>query len=336
MIKFDPGSWLSSALFGASRDTKPLMKGADPTDSPKVIEVPSPKVELSFADRTVRNTQRISYGSSSLQYGVLGLPMGAGPHPVAVLVHGGFWRNRNGDPSDMADLAAFLEQRGIATWNLEYRALSAPAVGLFSDLLMSSQPKMGPSEVGGWPGTFTDVGQGLDHLRALAQTHPLDLSQIVVIGHSAGGQLALHMAHRPQLFDTSPLRGAEPLEVSAVVSLAGVNLMQEAAASGLGSGAAGQVVGGAPQAFPERYAQLDPGQFEQLQVPQLVVHGTKDEWVPSRMTTRYTERAKARGDRIEQVVLPGATHYQLLDPEDLAGRQVSARVLELFQSGQRS
>ncbi|HUF31378.1 MAG TPA: hypothetical protein VMM77_12070, partial [Gemmatimonadaceae bacterium] len=35
--------------------------------------------------------ERIGYGSDSLQFGELRLPRGAGPFPVAVVIHGGCW-----------------------------------------------------------------------------------------------------------------------------------------------------------------------------------------------------------------------------------------------------
>ncbi|MGA1367302.1 MAG: alpha/beta hydrolase, partial [Blastocatellia bacterium] len=46
-------------------------------------------------------------------------------------------------------------------------------------------------EGGGWPGTFDDIADGIDHLRKLARDHPLDLGRVVVTGHSAGGHLTL-------------------------------------------------------------------------------------------------------------------------------------------------
>lgn len=67
--------------------------------------------------------------------------------------------------------AAALTKIGVATWTLEYRRTGNPG--------------------GGWPGTFEDVGRGTDYLRTLARSHPIDLKRVVVVGHSAGGQLAL-------------------------------------------------------------------------------------------------------------------------------------------------
>ena len=96
--------------------------------------------------------KRIAYGTGPLQFGELRLPAGRGPHPVAVIVHGGCWSAKLGNLDDRAvaldllrPMAAALTAAGIATWNLEYRRLG--------------------NEGGGWHGSFQDVARGADHLR---------------------------------------------------------------------------------------------------------------------------------------------------------------------------
>ena len=63
---------------------------------------------------------RIAYGPGSSQFGDLQVPAGSGPHPVVVLVHGGFWRDAY-DLTLMDPLSDDLVARGFATWNIEYR-----------------------------------------------------------------------------------------------------------------------------------------------------------------------------------------------------------------------
>jgi acetyl esterase/lipase len=112
-----------------------------------------------------------AYGPEDLQRGDLTLGPPGKPAPVVVLLHGGFWYPGYGRDL-MEPLAADLAGRGYAVWNLDYR----------------------PSRrTSGWPYLFEDVAAGLDHLVALAEEHPgaLDLDRVVVVGHSAGGQLAL-------------------------------------------------------------------------------------------------------------------------------------------------
>ena len=120
----------------------------------------------------------IAYGDQPNQFGPLrtpGLlpPEAMPPHdpfPVVVLIHGGFWKD-SFDLGLMSPLAADLSSRGYATLHLEYRVIG--------------------SRDGGWPETAEDVAAGIDHLAEIADEHGLDLSRVIVIGHSAGGQLAL-------------------------------------------------------------------------------------------------------------------------------------------------
>src|SRR5215472_15163769 len=98
---------------------------------------------------------RIPYGNAQSQFGELWLPQSSGaPAPVVVLVHGGCWRRSYGLDL-MAPMAKDLRDRGLAVWNIEYRRLGEPG--------------------GGYPGTFADVGQAFDALRALGQRYPLNL-----------------------------------------------------------------------------------------------------------------------------------------------------------------
>ena len=144
---------------------------------------------------------RSAYGLDSLQFGELRLPEGKGLHPVVVIIHGGCWLNAY-DLHLMAPMATALTQAGYATWNLEYRRVG--------------------DEGGGWPGTFLDIAAGLNHLKQLASAYDLDLSRIVVIGHSAGGHLALWLAGQHQLPGDSEIFTRNLVPISGVVSLAGI------------------------------------------------------------------------------------------------------------------
>ena len=113
------------------------------------------------------------YGRDRSQLADLRLPPGAGPHPLMILIHGGSWDKRYGR-TVMRGLAGDLVRRGWATWNIEYRRLG---IG------------------GGWPTTFEDVAAAIDHLDTLDA--PLDRGRVSMLGHSAGGHLALWAAGRP-------------------------------------------------------------------------------------------------------------------------------------------
>src|SRR5581483_5408559 len=112
---------------------------------------------------------RLTYGDDPQQFGDLSLPSTSGPHPIILLIHGGFWRAPY-NLSLMSSLAEDLVRYGLATWNIEYRRVGDPG--------------------GGWPGTLQDVALAADHLITIAPTYNLDLQRIVAVGHSAGGQLA--------------------------------------------------------------------------------------------------------------------------------------------------
>src|SRR5712691_5829738 len=116
---------------------------------------------------------RLRYGTDPNQFGDLRVPKSKGPFPVVMNIHGVFWRAKYG-LAHAGHLCAALTARGLATWNLEYRRVGNAG--------------------GGWPGTFEDVRSGYRYVSQIAQRYNLDSSKMVVIGHSAGGQLALCLA----------------------------------------------------------------------------------------------------------------------------------------------
>ena len=247
-------------------------------------------------------SRRHSYGERRDQFGELSRPDGAaGQWPVAVLIHGGFWRARY-DLRLEDPLVADLASRGWAAWNLEYR-------------------RMGARSRGGWPVTFEDIAAGIDHLGTLDA--PLDTSRVVAIGHSAGGHLALWAAARPGLPAGAP--GADPrIRLSGAVAQAGVVDLREVARLGLSDQAAESFLGGPPGELPQRYDLASPIERLPLGVPQLLVHGEADDVVPHEISRRYAQRAGEAGDPCELVVLPGVGHQEHRDPDGDAWRAVTA------------
>lgn len=247
----------------------------------------------------VPGRELIRYGSHRSQLGELFLPDASAPSPVAVLLHGGFWRARY-DRRLMDDLCRDLAGRGWAAWNLEYRR-----VGLLGG--------------GGWPATFEDVAAGIDNL---AGNVALDLGTVATIGHSAGGHLALWAAARVGLPAGSP--GAAPLvHVTQAVSQGGVVDLHEAARLGLGHGAAPRLLGGKPEKHPDRYELASPASRLPLGVPQLLVHGEQDDLVPTSQSRGYHAAATAAGDPVDLAILPGVGHFEHLDPTGEAWRVVT-------------
>ena len=225
------------------------------------------------------------YGLKRSQFGELFLPDTGShppPFPVAVVIHGGFWKAQYSRKL-MHALCHDLAGRGWAAWNLEYR-------------------RLGRLSGGGWPKTFDDVAEGIDHLHELLA--PLDLARVVTIGHSAGGHLAALAATR-----------AEPrVPVTGVVAQAGVLDLERAWEWRLSNGIVRRLLGGAPEQQPERYAAASPAARLPLGVPVLLTHGGRDDIVPAAMSEAFHVAAREAGDECELVVLPDKGHFGHIDP----------------------
>ncbi len=255
---------------------------------------------------------RLPYGQEALQFGKLHLPANAGPHPVVILIHGGFW-HRPYDYTLMTGLADDLVRQGIAAWNIEYRRIGDAG--------------------GGWPRTMLDVAKATDFVRTLAPTYHLDLERVVPIGHSAGGQLSLWLAARPNIPANSELALAKsyPLSLIGTVSLAGVSDLNLSTRMNLGSGAATELLGGSPAQVPERYAAASPAALLPLNVKQVLVHGTIDDRVPYEMSYVYTKAAQTAGDEVTLITLDGVDHFALIEPDSEAWAKTTEALKELME-----
>ena len=254
-----------------------------------------------LVNRIAMPVHTYSYGPAEDQIADLRLPGGPGPHPVAVVIHGGFWRDHWLRDSTDA-IAIDLARRGWATWNLEYRRVGSG---------------------GGWPATLEDVAFGIDHLAAAAADHPLDLERVAAIGHSAGGHLALWSAVRPHLSDGIPDPTAQ-VRLAGVVALAPVGDLEAGHSNGIGSNAVEDFLRRSPADGSERYDAADPARLLPLGIPQVVVHGVLDEAVPVEMSRRYVAAATAAGDRVTYEELADVGHMELIDPSHEAWPRAAA------------
>ncbi len=211
----------------------------------------------------------------------------------------------------MRGLAGDLVRRGWAVWNIEYRRVG---------------------DAGGWPATFADVGAAIDHLVDLHA--PLDLDQgVTLIGHSAGGHLALWAAGRERLAHGAPghIDGEPPVRITRVIAQAGVCDLAGAYRRWRG-GAVRALMGGPPESFPERYGAGDPMQLLPLKMPALLVHGTLDETVSVELARNYESAARAAGGEVELVEIPGyaGRHRAHIDPRGEAWAAVTSRLDTAF------
>lgn len=241
---------------------------------------------------------RLHYGGATQQFADLRLPktgfwrklggMGGARHPVVMNIHGGFWRNKY-DLLHAGHLCAALTAAGFATWSIEYRRVGDPG--------------------GGWPGSLEDARAAFAMLPHLADKYHLDMQRVVVMGHSAGGHLAVCLAaHEPA--------------GKRVVSLAGVLDLRRAHDLGLSHDAVGDFLGGSPQQVPEAYRDADPMQLKIPQARQVVVHGSEDDVVPVEIGRHYAESKRGAGEHVEYIELKGAGHFELIDPRTAAWKLV--------------
>ncbi|HWX73875.1 MAG TPA: alpha/beta hydrolase [Solirubrobacteraceae bacterium] len=233
------------------------------------------------------------YGPHRSQRAELHLPAGSGPHPVVVLIRGGSWSKGHG-LLVMRALARDLVRSGWAAWNIEYRRVG---------------------EGGGWPATFADTSAAIDRLADVAA--PLDLERTALVGHSAGGHLALWAAARERLppAAAAALGGRPRVPIARVVSLAGVCDLQGAYRRWRG-GAVDALMGGSPEQLPERYALADPLVLLPAGAPALLVHGVRDETVSVKLSRAYASAARAAGGQVELLELapPAGAHRSYIDP----------------------
>ena len=237
---------------------------------------------------------RIAYGSDSSQFGELRIPKGKGPFPIVEIVHGGCWLSQYDLGYTRAMAAAFVNA-GYAVWTIEYRRVGNPG--------------------GGWPGTFLDVGSATDKLRELARHHPLDTTRLVVVGHSAGGQLAVWLATRPKIAMESPLATPKPMHIGGVVSLEGILDMRTygAGTSSCNSSVA-PLMGGTPAEYPERYAQISPIELLPIGVPIRLLNGFADRIVVQEQASIFAAKAHAAGDDVSFTLLEREGHFDVMSP----------------------
>ena len=280
-----------------------------------------------FADAQTLSTQealhlpqakadrRISYAGDPHQFGDLRLPQaersptgGNKKFPVAIVIHGGCW-SADYDLIYMGNLAAALAKAGIATWSIEYRRVGDTG--------------------GGWPGTFQDVARAADYVRELAKHYPLDVKRVIVVGHSAGGHLALWLAARRKMPKSSELYAANPIAIGGVVALAGIPDLAAAGAD-TGCGDMGyKLVGGTPEQVPDRYRQGSPAEMLPLGVKQILIHGEQDKLVPRKLSVEFEARARKHGDDLSLISVPSAGHFELVVPTTPAWKQVEDAVVSL-------
>ena len=245
------------------------------------------------------------------------MPDSSGLTPVVIAIHGGFWQSKY-DLEENTPLAEDLTRRGYATWNIEYRRVG--------------------EDGGGWPGTFIDVIDAVNHLTQLEERFQLDLTQVVILGHSAGGHLALWLASRFNKVQTDEIGNPLLIPIRSVISLAGVldlkKMWEIHEEKGMSSPVA-SFIGGSPQEVSERYKLASPIELLPLNVDQILIHGELDRHVPVELSIEYHRRAIEQGDKVRLAVLPEVEHFMVIDPSSSAWKSVTDS-LETIKESSRS
>jgi acetyl esterase/lipase len=203
------------------------------------------------------------------------------------MIHGGFWRQRR-SLTYAGHLCIALGLEGFATANIEYRRTG--------------------EEGGGWPGTFDDVKSAIRFVLSHAPEFGGDPERAVLLGHSAGGHLAL-------------LAACEFTGLLGVVSLAGVVNLHRAHELRLGDDVVTGFMGGTSAGLPDSYHAADPVNHSTT-VPRVLIHGTADDTVPVELSREFPEPRR-------YVELPDSDHFELIDPSSAVWPTVVAELTSL-------
>jgi acetyl esterase/lipase len=270
---------------------------ADPVELATFVALarPAPTIEL-------------PYGAAPSQAVDLFLPSGSGPHPVAILIHGGCWSVKTAAREQLRHIGAELASRGIAAWSIGYRRAD--------------------EDGGGYPGTFSDAGRAIDHLQSSAAQYHLDLSRTVLVGHSAGGHLALWAAARDGLPAASPLHTAQPFMPRSVVSLAGVGDLASFARFVPILCGAGVIEKLTPAtASTGGYAEISPAELPPPKGHVVMISGILDRLVPPYAAHDYAKAMRRKQAASPELVdILGAGHFDLVTPGTSAWEEVRARI----------
>lgn len=299
------GVTLAAALFATAPAvaTPPPIMSVPPAPPARLMRWPD------LLNRPRPNpTRAVFYGDDPNQLAELWLPQGRGPHPVVVLIHGGCWEAATATHTYLNYAAEDLRRRGLAVYNIEYRSVDQTG--------------------GGYPGTFQDVAAAIDRLEVEAPKAHLTLRHMVVVGHSAGGQLALWAAARTHLPKSSPLHWAAPQAVYAVVDIAGIPNLKADTHTACGGDDIAKLVGQPNPTRPDVYSDTSPAALLPLGVRQVVIHGAQDETVPPAVGLAYVKAARAAGDTVAFHTPPGA-HVEEVTPGQPAWEDAAAAIVAL-------
>jgi len=222
------------------------------------------------------------------------LPAHAGVAPIVVLVPGGSWRSA--DRSGLWPLAELLAEHQIMAVTATYRVGSAQAR---------------------FPTPVADIVCGIDFAVQRAKSAGVRPGPVIVLGHSAGAQLAALAALTGHRF----AHGCPyaPACVDALIGLSGAYEVMSLAdlADALFGVPAGQDPDLWRSGDPDTYAAQRPN------LPALLAHGAADTTLSATYTQTFAARLTEAGHEVRVEIVPGATHSTIYRPEVIGSRIVT-------------
>ena len=198
--------------------------------------------------------------------------------PLLLLIHGGYWRPRF-DREHLRTFAAALAAAGWQVASIEYRRIPGDPDAMVADVRAAIENL--PDQIAGHNG------------------------QVIIIGHSAGGHLALWAAAQVALAEPSRT------QIAGVIALAAVSDLELAQQLDLNDGGVRDFLGCPAQ---ER-ADLNPMHLPPL-CPVTCLHGNLDSLVPIELSRNYVA-AHAVGN-VNLIEIEGIAHFELIDPSSIA------------------
>ncbi len=245
--------------------------------------------------------KRVAYGSDENQFIDLRIPGKSKStskklHPLVINIHGGYWRSQY-SLEHAGHLCAALTAKGAVTANIEYRRVG--------------------NKGGGWPGTFSDIRGAYSFMLKSADKYSIDKNKVLVMGHSAGGQLALCLASHEK-------------NVQRVISLSGVIDLQKAYELHLSNDAVVEYLGGTPAQVKDHYKEADPMVLSIPQSSQWLFHGGADDTVPVEFSRNYVQKKKKLKEKVELIEESFAGHFDVIDPGSKIWKKIEQVIFRCF------
>ena len=229
-----------------------------------------------------RRICNIQYGADINNIGDIYIP-GCIGRGIVCLFHGGFWKIPY-DKAQFNNVAEKLAKIGFVVWNIEYRRLGYPGAG--------------------YPGTFNDVVGAINYLEEIIRKYELNKQQIIIAGHSAGGQLTLWLGANTEMLNVEP---------KMVIGLAPVVDLEKCYESSDRNNFVYDLLKCSPTENNELYKIVSPIRLISNSIKQAIVYSEKDDVLPVVEIEEYIKRVRDLNGEIEIAKIEKGGHMDFLD-----------------------